>query len=116
MNWGALGYVDELAELEENITKSNIKMFDRRERHVLRHIATGGMWNESELTEIQMGDGICKHCGGQVDSSDHILWNIPEINKHRQHGHLESLDSDVLPEAIKHGIALQMNWKANGSF
>ena len=47
---------------------------------------------------------MCKHCGEQVHSPAHVLWDCPSVNKHRKVKDLEGVRSKHLPEAIAVGL------------
>ena len=55
-----------IGSIESGIVKSIINQFQTKERHIYSHIATGGFWHEGQLSNIQLSNGQCKHCGKKL--------------------------------------------------
>jgi ribonuclease HI len=91
-------------ELDNSVLKSVVNSLGHKEKHVYRHVATGAYWDDDDLADIQLGDGLCKHCGATVSGPSHILWDCPVINSHRTDNTLEGVRSEHLPKAVAVGL------------
>ena len=90
--------------------------FQQKELNIYRYIATGGMWAEDQLEEIQMSGGKCRHCGKENADNIHTLWNCPIIAKHKKIKIEKVQDYRNLPKAILQGIPESMTWRLDEPF
>ena len=96
-------------EIDHEMTKGLLSKMGQREARVFRYVSTGAMWNEHQLNCFDRGNGKCKHCGADIDSTDHVLWKCAVINKYRKHKELIGTDPTCFPESIRNGIPCTMD-------
>ena len=76
--------VQDIKELDKEMINKLICNMGSKEANVYRYIATGAMWNENQLQQIEQGQGTCRNCGEIVSDSTHVLWTCPVINTYRK--------------------------------
>ena len=97
-------YQGDIDEFDQTIICSIMNSFGDHEARVLRYIATGAFWDEAHKACINTSDGTCPHCMKRDIDSEHIHWNCPCINAHRNIKHVANIDPACLPKCVKVGI------------
>ena len=105
-----------LGEIDEAIVKKLVNNMAPKESNVYTHLSTGAFWNECQLHDIHMSDGLCYHCKQPVEDSSHITWGCPCVNQHRKHTKLANFDWKILPKSILNGIPPALSRCLSGAF
>ena len=94
----------ETEEIDHNMVHNICNRLGEKELKIYRHIATGGMWSETNKIDTQVSDGKCKHCGAANVDNIHTIWQCPKINEHRKLK-CEQIDNPkYIPKCILQGI------------
>ncbi len=105
-----------LEEIDAEAHKRVLHSLGPKERTVFNHITTGAAWSEQHKHDIGLSDGKCQLCNENATDMAHVLWECPQVNKHRQNKNLIDLDINILPVYIKHGLAKAMSVNTQGYF
>ena len=103
-------------EIEIPIMKSVVNSLAHVEQKIHAHISSGAFWHELQLKGIQRSCGKCKHCGEDVTSTDHVLYECSVINKHRTNKTLSGIKHTHLHKAIRNNIPVAMTQRMHGCF
>jgi hypothetical protein len=109
-------FCGDFKEIEIPIMKSVIHSLGNFEQKIHAHISSGAFWHELQLKSIQRSCGKCKHCGEDVTSTDHVLWECAVINKHRTIKTLSGIKHTHLHKAIRNNIPIAMTQRMHGCF
>ena len=101
-------FVHGIKELDSDIINKLLSNMGSKEANIYRYIATGAMWNEEQLHNIDQSKGICRNCGEKVTDSTHVLWHCPVINKYRKNKDLCNINPNELPIPLKYGLPCTM--------
>ena len=112
----ARNFAGDIKEVDHDIMRGLLNKMGAKEARVYRYISTGAMWNEYQLNSIDKGEGKCKHCGVQVEDSEHILWKCPVIHKYRTNKDLCNLDTRYIPKALINGIPTTISCELCGDY
>ena len=106
-----------LKEVDIQISKKIVNSLGDKECKVYNHIASGAAWSEAHLHDIGLATSSkCSHCGEEVTDITHVTWSCPVINQHRRIEDLKSLDPQLLPAYIRHGIPAAMSGDMETTF
>ena len=59
-------YLQEFGETDHEMIKTIINSFGEKEERIYKHIASGAMWNASEICQICDDNYFCQHCGEKL--------------------------------------------------
>jgi len=107
-----------IPEIDQGIVKEVLHKLGSHERNVYRCLGTGATWDQKQLSEVLTTEHTdkCAHCGSNVESHEHILWDCEVINSHRKCREMCSLDHQKLPICIKVGLPVAMHAKFDQPF
>jgi ribonuclease HI len=106
-------FCGDVSELDNSILKTVINSLGEKEQHIYKHVATGAYWNDAELADIEVGGGMCSHCGQSVVAASHVLWDCECVNALRTIKVLSEVRSSDIPKSVANGLppAMATNFK-----
>ena len=109
---GGRGETKDLTEIDGYATNASSNIRSDEELMILNTVRSGSAWNKAIAYNAgQVEDNLCQLCVEKTETTEHLIWTCSKLKAERQEADkfLAGIDVEILPPAVRYGIAPAMN-------